>query len=730
MKRDFPTEDILRHVTRDILLTSYAVSGGLLFVIMAERQGFTWDDAKLSSVFLRDIVIVQDKKLLRFGKDCALSAIDLLKDNYRQEAGQRADVSDFQFLHNCIKKTTLSTLLHDAQKSNLPRIGVGLPKNLLDQFHSRLQGEYIGQYFFGVIANSIVSGLVQDNLWLPYRSWLMLQTALHFSTLHQGFSDFQQAYNELITLAEVPKNTRSVGMNNTSLLTEDALAIGRTTYFLEKAKSKINVSDILGRLAIDDPEAQQNPSQAHSVLKVYIAPGRIDIDVSGTQVPIDLEIIKLTPTNEEMPSVMVRKEHVGLQALFGGANLVETEKQILERKSPLKFSIPQTVPGMRFLPDGDGFQVQWIANRVNSLTSKFAMPYSKPVIYAILRMLEHLQHPDFELTPEVLEKLESAGLWLVGEDTSIQKFISKVGRDLYNSISSDTKGMVELLRMRGLAAERNQLLHLNIILPPNAGELAALPWELLQTADSPLPLLMPSGTGVLLTRHLDLPDELPRWEPRGNRPLRIVSLVPHTNRSSNEPSGVGNELEDLWAELEKQGIAQVRQISPFTRLDLAEITRLDPKPDIVQFTGHGWYADGHGVLFCDPTNDERIRGVTSDMVDARQVAMALQGVRMVVLTACRGSYINSESEYGLLTGIAPLLSAVNVPLVVGMQLGVRVDGALRACRAIYSAIAAGASVQTAVGRARAELYVAEKDRASWYVPTLYIRTRETGPVYV
>jgi hypothetical protein len=39
-------------------------------------------------------------------------------------------------------------------------------------------------------------------------------------------------------------------------------------------------------------------------------------------------------------------------------------------------------------------------------------------------------------------------------------------------------------------------------------------------------------------------------------------------------------------------------------------------------------------------------------------------------------------------------------------------------------------VQQAVALARQALYVEEPDRASWYVPVLYVRAHETAPVYL
>jgi len=123
--------------------------------------------------------------------------------------------------------------------------------------------------------------------------------------------------------------------------------------------------------------------------------------------------------------------------------------------------------------------------------------------------------------------------------------------------------------------------------------------------------------------------------------------------------------------------------------------------------------------------DDRERDWTS----ASTLMALLGGVRLVALFACQGAMVG-PSEHALLSGVAPALSAAGAPLVIGMQLTTRVDAAIRASGIIYRALATGQSVQDAVGLARQALFVEEPDRASWYLPALYIRSRETGPVYL
>ena len=87
-----------------------------------------------------------------------------------------------------------------------------------------------------------------------------------------------------------------------------------------------------------------------------------------------------------------------------------------------------------------------------------------------------------------------------------------------------------------------------------------------------------------------------------------------------------------------------------------------------------------------------------------------------------------EDQGSLITGIGPALSAVS-EAVVAMQLTIRISAATRFSEVFYEELVSGSSLQSAVAEARRTLYLEESDGASWYVPTLYIRTREQKPIY-
>jgi hypothetical protein len=154
--------------------------------------------------------------------------------------------------------------------------------------------------------------------------------------------------------------------------------------------------------------------------------------------------------------------------------------------------------------------------------------------------------------------------------------------------------------------------------------------------------------------------------------------------------------------------------------------RNGPRPDIIHYYGHGVYKDGQGYLIFDSaeTPGQRRR------VNASQLAAQLGGIRLIMIHACQSAMLDDlESEGGLLTGVAPALSAVS-EAVVAMQLTVRISAATRFSEVFYEEVARGRSLQAAVAEGRRAVFVDEEDGASWYVPTLYIRTREQRPVYL
>jgi hypothetical protein len=169
------------------------------------------------------------------------------------------------------------------------------------------------------------------------------------------------------------------------------------------------------------------------------------------------------------------------------------------------------------------------------------------------------------------------------------------------------------------------------------------------------------------------------------------------------------------------GVAKIEELNPATPSTFVDRIQAGPPVDIVHFYGHGRYKDGQGeLLFDDPSGGEY-------WLRADRLGVLPPSMRLVLLHACQSSTI---SEEGLLTGVAPALSAAGVPAVVAMQLTIRIPVATRFAGIVYRSLARGDSVQRAVSLARQALYVEERDGVSWYVPTVTIRARDTGPMYL
>jgi hypothetical protein len=354
--------------------------------------------------------------------------------------------------------------------------------------------------------------------------------------------------------------------------------------------------------------------------------------------------------------------------------------------------------------------------------SRFVSPFRGATLGLVVRALDVMQSlgdAGAAFSPEERGQLLTLGLWHPGGWIEPDAY-RRVGRTLYRALAADPRGAQALGTVRDYAAAQGCPVGLSLRLPPDAVELAALPWELLWD-EGRVPLLLSRGRVSSCTRYLDLPQAVPPL-PAEQVPLRVLALVPH----AGVPAGVRQEERRArlaaWQSLVDAGYVEVREVSPVSREALVDALQGGPAPDVIHYYGHGRYENGTGELLLDsPDGGEA-------WTDASSLAAVLGGVRMVVLFACQGAMVGARND--LLTGLAPALSAAGVPIVLGMQLTVRVSAATRASSVMYRALVAGWSVQRAVSLVRQALYVEESDRASWYVPVLYVRSTTSDPVYL
>jgi outer membrane protein assembly factor BamB len=453
--------------------------------------------------------------------------------------------------------------------------------------------------------------------------------------------------------------------------------------------------------------------EARLTISLRSRPGEV-----GQRVPLDLTVAFLDSQDqpyEVKAPTFVRVLPKGMEP----ARVTPLPTPVATLRPQGDHLAPSEVPlTLRFELEHDATAITWEADVIGVRQSRLVSPYRGDDLDLIVRALDLLQYPSATLDPEELARIVDLGLPVVGGSLS-EAGHRAVGRALYKALVADPRGAEALSTVRNYARAEGRPLALRLRFPPEAIELAALPWELLWD-DGPAPLLLGGGKLAGCTRHLDLAEAVPPPRPREG-PLRILAITPHAGIDAEARERERAERTAAWAPLIASGEVVMEELTPATRRVISERMLSGPCPDIVHFVGHGHYADGEGLLILDKPDGGW------DKVPASRLMPLFGEVRLVVLCACQGAM---SGEGGLLTGVAPALSAAGVPAVVAMQLTVRAAAATRFSEVMYRTLARGESLQRAVIQARQALFVEEQEGASWYVPTVTIRARDPGPLFL
>ena len=266
---------------------------------------------------------------------------------------------------------------------------------------------------------------------------------------------------------------------------------------------------------------------------------------------------------------------------------------------------------------------------------------------------------------------------------------------------------------------QGELLRLRLHLPP---ALATLPWELLND---------PRGGGegsylaldpdVSLVRAVDRP--LLALPPvAGPLHLQLVVASPHGN--DYPPLDVAREIRRIEGAL-RTPVADGTLVldlpirGPNTRDQLRDRLR-----DTRGAPVHLLHVIAHGDL--DAATREAGVLIFEDAdgrpqpTSAAFLARLLRGqaasLRLVLLNACLGAMPATEDPASSLAGV---LLRAGVPAVLAMQFDLADDAAAELARVFYRELAAGASIDQAVGEARSELHESYQSRLDWLVPVLF-----------
>lgn len=366
---------------------------------------------------------------------------------------------------------------------------------------------------------------------------------------------------------------------------------------------------------------------------------------------------------------------------------------------------------IRFVP-GDTATLIWESHAGGSARSQLHLPFDEIDIPLLLRALDAVQWPNHpnggpQFSEEDRVKLLQLNLW---DETRVARDIARrVGQLLYQALIVDPSARSTLHSTRNTAIEKGEPLALTLRFASDATTLATLPWEILW--DERQPLLL-SGTKLSsCVRYLDIPQAVP--PPTSIRSqLRLLAVCPQSGIPDDvhwEESKIRNEA---FRPMIDANLLQVEELRPARITDLTDRLQDGEAVDILHFYGHGIWKDGVAHLRFD-----------DGMLSANQIATLVGDIPLVVLHACRSGTVGSNN---LFSGIAPIISAEGIGAVVAMQFTMSIKAANRFAQILYRNIAKGVSLQVSVAKARQALYTEHPE--SWYVPVLYIRSRDLSPV--
>lgn len=401
--------------------------------------------------------------------------------------------------------------------------------------------------------------------------------------------------------------------------------------------------------------------------------------------------------------------------------------KIHDPKKPIQSNIVVTLD---FQMQSGGASITWRSSLTGREQTSFTSPYDEQQLQLAIRALDVLQYPNYPVAQTTAEQqyfgfdadeqrvLEDIGLWNHGRITPDAATI--VGQALYIALGAEGQRMSNALRN----ASSSQRFTTNYVLrfPREAISLAALPWELAWDTERNQAVLIRGDMIDSCERYVDVNTGIPPALHIPSHP-HLLALTPAFNIPEDIRQNERAARLEVWERLRQGNKITFDEISPVSMRTFNNYrSKMAAPPDIIHYFGHGIYRNGKGYLVFDNGSGGK------DLVSADRLAAAFGDVRLVVIHACQSAMVDSKSS--MLTGVAPALSMVT-GAVVAMQLTVRIEAALRFTEVFYDELLSkGRSLQESVARARQILFSESDDGSSWYAPTLYIRSRESQPIYL
>jgi hypothetical protein len=284
-----------------------------------------------------------------------------------------------------------------------------------------------------------------------------------------------------------------------------------------------------------------------------------------------------------------------------------------------------------------------------------------------------------------------------------EELLARLGRMLFEALFQDQIKAV-YTRSQGLL-RGGQGLRIKLRLAQDAGDVAALPWELLYDPDhGPLTLL-----DAPVVRYLPQPVRIPSL--RAELPLRVLLTAAQTPPAGDVARELGQVQEALASLGNRVRVAVEPHLTP------ARFQRL------LREGFHIWHFVGRATLSADGKAGQLLfRGASSaaEPVSAAQLGIMLHrsGVRLAVLDACESTRLAA----GPLHGIAPALIRAQIPAVVALQFTAPEQCASPFVAEFYRALAEGFPIDACATEGRkAVMGAAGLGRPDWATPTVYTR---------
>jgi hypothetical protein len=356
----------------------------------------------------------------------------------------------------------------------------------------------------------------------------------------------------------------------------------------------------------------------------------------------------------------------------------------------------------------------WESHVSGNTRSHLELPFEDGDLPLLLRALDAVQWPagsGHEARFSSAEQVSLAQLGLWADDRVVHDIDRRIGQLLYQAVIADPAARSALENARNAAVNTSQPLTYIWRFPPDAIMLAALPWELLW--EDRQPMLLSRTKLSSCVRYIDLAQAVPP-APVISPHLRLLAVCPAQGIPDSLHVEEQAQRATAFKPLAEAGLLTVEELRPAHLSDLTDRLQDGEPVDILHFYGHGAWRLGAAHLCLD-----------DGWLSASQLATLVGDIPLVVLHACRSGNVGADD---LFTGIAPMLSAEGVATVVAMQFTVSVKAANRFSAVLYRNLVQGESLQTAVAKARQALYVEHPQ--SWYVPVVYVRSRDVRPVYL